>query len=46
MKYKSAIKRYRDRLKSPIKHLIVIIEEYNKENDGKVIFKEVTDEHS
>lgn len=35
-----------DRLKSPIKHLIVIIEEYNKENDGKVIFKEVIGEHS
>ena len=34
-----------DRLKSPITHLIVITE-YNKENDGKVIFKEVIEEHS
>lgn len=29
--------RYEDRLKSSIKHLIAITEEYNEENNGKEI---------
>lgn len=43
--YKRALRNKEDRLKSPIKHLLVIIE-YNIKDDGKVIFKAIIVEHS
>jgi len=43
---KGPLRNKEDRLKSPIKHLLVIIEEYNIEDDGKVIFKVIIIEHS